>query len=608
MRIHVGSVSPDGQSFVSRTYNEGGYLPLQASIRNTESGEIEVDLTPYRYNGDLSWSSDGNKIAGLFKARHEYKLIALQLRPAPRIVDEITINPQGLRDTLFDSQGNLCAVISQTTTTPTDLQIHNSGGLAVRLPFGKDEFPQVRPNSSFNEVDVLVHNNTTTGTTGDLVYCDTNSSYINVVFDPSTGEVLQTLSDPFQRIPGTKNLAEKLTTAATEIHDVDSGLLVRSLPPSATSLYASKHYVIAFDTENRLSFYPLPTGQARALGKNPNGAAFTQNGEMISFSDGELYREDLSTGERTVLQKLNRDVPFWKPCALGGLALLVIAWLAIGWRSECRYPFADMLALTMVVAFVLITWAVCGVREFRPEMNLAQSAIIVMGAAMTIGLVWASTKAQFWGTTLTACVTAVAMAVAIFGIWSNRDSYRIVELLVGSGIGLTWHVSLLFLLRKFVGPIERETEQPSNRSPAASQVSLRQGLVTTAAFCAIFALVRSVNFQTFFYDGVGIFLLWLVIFTSKIAISSIVSAYSAIYSRHWLPSFCLPIVCSVTYSSIGYVITRNWNVYLALSPLARCLVPVATGLTVWLAMRYCRWHGYRITRRDADQSQAVGAK
>lgn len=289
-------------------------------------------------------------------------------------------------------------------------------------------------------------------------------------------------------------------------------------------------------------------------------------------------------------------------------------WIAVGVQFGSRYPFLDMILLSFLTMIAFMFWSMSFLREYRPDLGTTTIGMVSISTAAMLVLIWGSSAKTFWGTLLPSSVTSIALVVLLIRIWSYNSSFRIVEGLVGATIGLGSQILGLWLLRKLAGRIVRphapsaarlevaeeagtsadKTGSPSQRVEGEAQMTLRQGLAMMVAFCVLFAVVSQARLGDFSHPGVGTFVLWLMLFTSQLSVAGVTATYAALRWKNVVVSFFSAVGVSSFYSILVYAITRNWQLNLLISPFGRWILPVFCGFLVWVSLRYCGFHGYRL--------------
>ena len=564
--LYPRSFSPDGSKFLLLESLDNSNSLRSVTIRHAGTGDVIRDLSKFQWihGWNIAWSPDGTHVAGVARTadRRDYRIINVQVEPEVRLVAEYPFDHEGRLQHLALSEDNEVLLLHYSVDGSCRLEFRRKKNVAARFEFGSDESPQFiqtrnglvqlrlfpRPTGFSPAGDPLGDFQVTDGTTPVLL-----------TLDAKTGELVDRLAGPYRGIEGDLNYVvrqNKVSSTICKAEQLEQGII--DLPKDQLPYFiAGRQLVVVSFPPKSVDVVDLDSGQRRKLVATTKSNMMNGPAEkpVIVQPNRHLHRLDIRSGQMTPLVDLS-CWPGWKWTALIGLPLLCIAWLGVGLMMGSSNPFADVITLCMLPIFVLMSWSLFGVREFRPELPMMAGGIVCLATAGMLVLIYGSTSNTFWGTLLPTSVGSMAFVVGLSRIWSYDNSFRIVEMLIGGSVALASQIVGLWIVRRFAGRIARvdqtaggrtnesstissdsmnkpEMNQPAGYGYASSlrsekQMTLRQGFVLTVAFCILFALVRDVRPQEFFFPGAWVFVVWLVLFTSQLAVAGCTATYAAL--------------------------------------------------------------------------------
>jgi|GEM_PF-4327906 len=615
-RVFPSSVSPDGTQFISLQYDDNSGSTRYARIRDAETGAVIADLSDFQWsrNLNLSWSPDGTHVAGFVRNDDGTdKIVSVQVRPVVRLDAEYPYD--GARRVEFDAQNRVMTKRFRVLNGRPQLEFCTEDTVTAMVDIGKQEGVQIEQTlGDIVQVRVLAQPSGTDAAgnpMGEFLHTDgTQDAYLWI--NQYDGSVVHKLEGRFHQVPGTKRYVMRyVAKSGVEILDRDDlSRPVVELPPNEGPIFLVGHQLVSlhnYPYREAVYVYDLGTGKKQRIAV-PNPIRYINGPDQRPiFADGKrkFGRLNLGDGEITPLIDLTVS-PVWKWSVMLGLPLLWALWIIAGVCFGSRYPFLDMIALSGLTVLVSMGWSMLCLREYRPDLANTSVTMVSVAAAALFCLIWASSTKTFWGTLLPACVGSVAVIILLIRIWSYNSSYRIVEGLVGCVVGLGAQVFGLWLVRRFAGRISRQVDGESQVSAREAQMTLRQGLTLTVAFCVLFASVRDVNVSEFIHPGTKMFVLWMTFFTTKMVVAGVAAIYSGLRWKNTFVSCLVAISVSALYSVLTYALSSNWKLQLLISPVQRCILPVAVAALVWVGIRYCRYHGYRFERPSDINGETDG--
>lgn len=612
--VFPSSLSLDGTKFISLQIDRQS--PSRsvrfARIRDAEDGSIIADLSHFDWRNPymMRWSPDGTLVAGIARTYAGDpdgwdRVIVVRVHPNVELLAEYDCHDwYGFQ---FDDQNRLAT----QHTRMGRIEFRTVGKVNTAFEVGLQENARYR-NTVGNIAQVVVSPrpvgvDNAGNPIGEFLYTDGKQDAM-LWIDRRDGSVAHQLQGNFECISGTLQYVHERFKEWICHRDAPSKPIIK-LSPNERLLFAIGHELLCEERQSEaeapppparpkstFSSYDLKTGKRRLLdsGNFHSPTAYKPHRRPI-LADGERKYARLNIADGTVTPLIDLTVsPVWQWSVMLGLPLLWALWMAVGVRFGSRYPFLDMIALSVLTVLVTMGWSMLYLREYRPDLGITSVTMVSVAAAALFCLTWASSTKTFWGTLLPTCVGSVAVIILFIRIWSYNSSFRIVEGLVGCTVGLGSQLFGLWMLRRFAGRISRKANGDSEVSARGeAQMTLRQGLTLMVAFGVLFAAVRDVNVGEFIHSGTKMFLIWMALFTTKMVVAGIAAIDSAFRRKNTFVSCLVAISVSAVYSVSTYAVTRNWDVFLLISPVQRCVLPVIVGALVWIGLRYCRYHGYR---------------
>lgn len=627
-QVYPLAFSPNGKHFIEVQVVDGSNTIRRFRVRDAEDGSVVADLSDFEWIDGyrFRWSPDGTHIGGVARTpdRKGYRIVAVRVRPQVKLAAEYPFDHDGrLQGIDFTDQNEL---ITQHYTLTNSLEFRTAGKVTATFRVGNDESVRVRQTIG-NVVQVRVFAQAKTDRAGNLVgeFLHTDGQqHVHLWLDKRDGSVLSKVVGDYEQIQGSVQRILRRSKSKRGLVICDRDKPNKPL----VELPIEDRPVLIFENQALTVNYPpraiylcdLSTGEKKLLAESDQLMAPNGPSPRPIFADGKqkLVRVNLADGKIGPLVDLTIS-PIWKWSAVIGLPLLWLLWITVGVRFGSRLPFLDMIALCVLTLLATMIGSMLFLREYRPDLATTAVGMVGLATAAMLVLIWGTTTKTFWGTLLPSSIACTALVVLFIRIWSYNSSFRIVEGLVGGTIGLGSQIVGLWLLRKFAGRIVRCETRVNNLETAAphvaenatssftsavqgeAQMTMRQGLALMVSFCVLFAVVSQATFSEFLYPGVWIFVLWLALFASQMSFAGVTATYAALRWNHTVVSFLSAVGVSSLYSILVYALTRSWQLNLLISPLGRWILPVICGAIVWVAMRYCAFHGFRFERLSTDQ-------
>ena len=182
--------------------------------------------------------------------------------------------------------------------------------------------------------------------------------------------------------------------------------------------------------------------------------------------------------------------------------------------------------------------------------------------------------------------------LCLFAVWAAGDTALIVQQSMAAVLIAVWQTLILVGFPRLAGRIAFG-EQPTEQQPA--QFTVRQGFYFTGSIAVLLAIVQFLKWDGISLPGIVSSVIFLVGYGAVLTIPATFAMWAAFRIDNPIKSLLLSIL-SVVPLSLAYHLAEG-NPSKSLGDVVFFYGPaVMVTFIVWLGIRYCRAHGYRIAK------------